>query len=330
MKFPYLLFDADDTLFDFPKAAARAFSAMCRSNGVPDTLDTRALYHRINQELWAAFDRGEVSKDYVTLERFVRFFQALKLPRDPDKCNRDYLTALGAGVYPLPHAEAVCRELVRRGHKLYIVTNAVASVQRSRLQGSVFADLITDAFISEDAGASKPDPAYYAYVRSRIPGLTPENKLQNQNSHTTPHTHNQNKNTAPTMPDFPAAGTILLERPGQRTCGSTMRSGTCGSCWILSESTLSCLNLKNPGECPPRRLTGIISSSKLRVAIRNNKRPDPSGLLPFLSAQERAWPGAPLTATPSPAVHPSWPGSSALLPRPGSACPDRGLRRHSG
>ena len=177
MKFPYLLFDADDTLFDFPKAAARAFSAMCRSNGVPDTLDTRALYHRINQELWAAFDRGEVSKDYVTLERFVRFFQALKLPRDPDKCNRDYLTALGAGVYPLPHAEAVCRELVRRGHKLYIVTNAVASVQRSRLQGSVFADLITDAFISEDAGASKPDPAYYAYVRSRIPGLTPENGL---------------------------------------------------------------------------------------------------------------------------------------------------------
>ena len=50
MKFSYLLFDADDTLFDFPKAAARAFSAMCRSNGVPDTLDTRALYHRINQE----------------------------------------------------------------------------------------------------------------------------------------------------------------------------------------------------------------------------------------------------------------------------------------
>lgn len=158
MKFPYLLFDADDTLFDFPKAAARAFSAMCRSNGVPDTLDTRALYHRINQELWAAFDRGEVSKDYVTLERFVRFFQALKLPRDPDKCNRDYLTALGAGVYPLPHAEAVCRELVRRGHKLYIVTNAVASVQRSRLQGSVFAALITDAFISEDAGAPQAGP----------------------------------------------------------------------------------------------------------------------------------------------------------------------------
>ena len=177
MKFSYLLFDADDTLFDFPKAAARAFSAMCRSNGVPDTLDTRALYHRINQELWAAFDRGEVSKDYVTLERFVRFFQALKLPRDPDKCNRDYLTALGAGVYPLPHAEAVCRELVRRGHKLYIVTNAVASVQRSRLHRSAVAPYITDAFISEEAGASKPSRTYFDYVFARIPGITRENCL---------------------------------------------------------------------------------------------------------------------------------------------------------
>ena len=168
MKYPVLLFDADDTLFDFPKASARAFAAMCRADGIPDTQESRQLYHTINLELWAAFDRGEVSKEYVTLERFVRFLRALDLPLDPVKCNRDYLTALGAGVFPLPRAEEVCRELVRRGHRLYIVTNAVASVQRSRLQGSVFADLITGAFISEDAGASKPSALYYEYVLSRI------------------------------------------------------------------------------------------------------------------------------------------------------------------
>ena len=177
MQYPYLLFDADDTLFDFPKASARAFSAMCLANDIPDTPEDRQLYHRINQELWAAFDRGGISKGALTLGRFVQFLQALGLSRDPAQCNRDYLAALGEGVFPLPHAEAVCRELVRRGHKLYIVTNAVASVQRSRLQGSVFAELITDAFISEDAGASKPDHAYYDYVRSRVPGLTAENSL---------------------------------------------------------------------------------------------------------------------------------------------------------
>lgn len=142
MRFPYLLFDADDTLFDFPKASSQAFSAMCRAHDVPDTPEVRQIYHDINRVLWDAFDRGEVTKEFVTLERFVRFFRALGLDRDPAAANRDYLAALGSGVYPLPHAEEVCRLLVNRGHRLYIATNAVASVQRSRLQGSVFAHLL--------------------------------------------------------------------------------------------------------------------------------------------------------------------------------------------
>ena len=177
MKFPSLLFDADDTLFDFPKAASRAFSIMCRSNDIPENTETYQLYDEINAVLWAAFERGEVSKSFVTHERYIRFLKALGLERDPAKCNRDYLTALGEAVYPLPHAEMVCRTLAERGHYLYIVTNAVASVQRSRLQKCSFSHLFLDVFISEDAGASKPSKAYYDYVCSRIPEISPDNTL---------------------------------------------------------------------------------------------------------------------------------------------------------
>ena len=151
MRYEYLLFDADDTLFDFPKASSRAFENMCRAHGIPYTPEIYRLYHEINLELWAAFDRGELTKEFITLERYVRFLKALDLERDPAACNRDYLAALGEGVYPLPHAEAVCRELKAQGHRMYIVTNAVASVQRSRLQGSAFAELFEAAFISEEA-----------------------------------------------------------------------------------------------------------------------------------------------------------------------------------
>lgn len=52
---------------------------MCRKHGIPDTPEVYALYHNINLELWAAFDRGEVSKDFVTLERYIRFLKALDL-----------------------------------------------------------------------------------------------------------------------------------------------------------------------------------------------------------------------------------------------------------
>ena len=172
MKYPYLLFDADDTLFDFPKASSRAFTVMCQTHDIPDTPAVRQLYHSIN-----AFDRGEVSKEFVTLERYVRFLSTLKLDRDPAQCNRDYLAALGQGVYPLPHAEEVCRTLAERGYHMYIITNAVASVQRSRFQGSVFSRFFLDAFISEEAGASKPSKAYYDYVRARVPEINSDNTL---------------------------------------------------------------------------------------------------------------------------------------------------------
>ena len=58
-------------------------------------------------------------------------------------------------------------------------------MQRNRLRGSAFADLITDAFISEDAGASKPARAYYDYVLARIPGASAENTLAIGDSLTT-------------------------------------------------------------------------------------------------------------------------------------------------
>lgn len=177
MKYTYLLFDADDTLFDFPKASSRAFEKMCRVHGIPFTPEVYRLYHEINLELWSAFDRGEVTKEFVTLERYVRFLKALNLRRNPAACNQDYLAALGEGVYPLPHAETVCRELRDRGHRMYIITNAVASVQRSRLRGSVFAELFEAAFISEEAGAAKPSKAYFDYVRRQLPAMTEKNAL---------------------------------------------------------------------------------------------------------------------------------------------------------
>lgn len=177
MRFPYLLFDADDTLFNFPKAASRAFSIMCKSNDIPETAENYRLYDEINADLWAAFERGEVSKSFVTYERYIRFLKTLELDRDPGKCNRDYLTALGEVVFPLPHVEEVCQTLSERGHHLYIVTNAVASVQRSRLQHCSFAHLFLDVFISEDAGASKPSRAYFDYVRTKVPALSPDNTL---------------------------------------------------------------------------------------------------------------------------------------------------------
>ena len=58
--YSYLLFDADNTLFDFDAANRNAFHAVCRQCDIPDTDETFALYERCNNAMWAAFDRGEM------------------------------------------------------------------------------------------------------------------------------------------------------------------------------------------------------------------------------------------------------------------------------
>lgn len=58
MRYPYLLFDADNTLFDFDRSNRVAFNAVCAAFSLPDDDETFALYERCNNAMWAAFDRG--------------------------------------------------------------------------------------------------------------------------------------------------------------------------------------------------------------------------------------------------------------------------------
>ena len=135
MKYPYLLLDADNTLFDFDAGNRHAFHEVCARYDIPDTEESFQCYERCNNTMWAAFDRGECTKDFLVVERFRRFLKEMGLDRDAARCNELHLQVLGQNTLLLPHALEVCRGLSRE-HRLYIVTNAVAAVQRSRLAGS--------------------------------------------------------------------------------------------------------------------------------------------------------------------------------------------------
>lgn len=172
--YPYLLFDADNTLFNFDVGNRNAFHAVCTQCDIPDTEEVFRLYETCNNEMWQAFDRGECTKDFLVVERFRRFLSIMQLDRDPALCNHIHLSALAQNQILMPHAEDVCRTLAQN-HKLYLVTNAVASVQRRRLAESILRPYISDAFISEEAGASKPSAAYFDYVFAHVGGLTKDN-----------------------------------------------------------------------------------------------------------------------------------------------------------
>lgn len=173
-KYPFLLFDADNTLFDFDTGNRNALRFCCEQNDIPFSDEIFARYEVHNAAVWYDFDRGLASKEFIVVERFRRFLAELGLVRDAEKCNHDHLDSLSRNTLLVPHALEVC-ETLSKTHEIYLVTNAVASVQNRRLGLSALAPFVRDAFISETAGAAKPSTAYFDYVFDHVDGITKEN-----------------------------------------------------------------------------------------------------------------------------------------------------------
>ena len=172
----FLLLDADGTLLDFDKDMDHAFRATyetCFSSQRPFSQELLDCYETCNSRWWQKLERGECTKPQLVVARFVDFLRETGLPGDPEEINRLYFENLGQGGALLPGALELVRDLAQR-YQLYIVTNGNAATQKPRLAHSGLMDYVKEYFVSEDAGATKPDKRYFDYVFARIPGFSKE------------------------------------------------------------------------------------------------------------------------------------------------------------
>ncbi len=170
-----LLMDADNTLFDFDRSEHEALTETFASRGYDFTPEAEALYHSINQPLWAAFDRGEITREYLATQRFREFQLRVDgaVTHNPVKMNEDFQLSLSVRPYLLPDAEAVCRKLAEE-YPIYIVTNGLVVAQR-RVTNSVISPCFQDVFVSQAMNCQKPSREYYDKVFADI-GLTEADK----------------------------------------------------------------------------------------------------------------------------------------------------------
>ena len=76
-EFDFVLFDADNTLYDFDRAEHEALKSVLAAHGYPTDQATLEVYLAANRDLWARFDRGEVTQAYLVVERFAAFVRAM-------------------------------------------------------------------------------------------------------------------------------------------------------------------------------------------------------------------------------------------------------------
>ncbi len=163
MKYTWLLFDADDTLFDFPQAEANALRWALEQSNLPFRAEFFEIYSRYNQQVWKEFERGEVTALDLRVKRFRLFFNEAGIASDPQAISPLYLQNLALGTDLLPGAEEIIRAMLGRC-RLALVTNGLKDVQRPRLERSALRGSFEQVFISEEVGAAKPSRAYFEAV----------------------------------------------------------------------------------------------------------------------------------------------------------------------
>lgn len=161
--YDYVLFDADNTLFDFDAAEHHALTATLTQFSLPVDESVRLQYHNINTALWAAHERGEIARETLVVERFAALSRHLNARHDPAEMNQFYLARLGEYAGLIPGAEEICR-LLAHHCTLAMVTNGVAAVQHGRMARSPLKNYFSHLFISEELGCQKPEKGFFDIV----------------------------------------------------------------------------------------------------------------------------------------------------------------------
>ena len=166
-----VLFDLDDTLFDFHKAEKIALTKTLVHFGIDPTEETLALYSTINAAHWKRLELGEISREEVKVGRYRELFKTIGVECDPVKATAYYESMLAIGHYFMPGAPDLLEELYGK-YRLYIVSNGTAKVQEGRIGSSGIKKYMDGIFISQILGANKPDKQFFDICFAEIPDFS--------------------------------------------------------------------------------------------------------------------------------------------------------------
>lgn len=158
MKYEMIIFDADETLFDFKKSESNAFkNTMLEFEIEYDENHHLKVYEEINTAIWKEFEIGLITQEKLKIERFKRLAAKLNASFDEGQFAKSYMKHLSNASFLFDDSITLLDSL-HKDYKLTIVTNGLKDVQDNRIRKSIIAKYFEDIVISEEVQVSKPDP----------------------------------------------------------------------------------------------------------------------------------------------------------------------------
>lgn len=183
MKYKDLFIDFDDTLYDTRGnaiiALSETFEKFQLGHFFPDSQVFYDAYWKENIALWTRYSKGEITRDYLIVERFRRpLIVSEELKRRDEESpsafknytleiSDKFLDYCSSKPGLIEGANELMAYLKGKGYRIHMASNGFHEVQYKKLAACGLRDYFDTIILSEDAGANKPSQQYFSYALSQ-------------------------------------------------------------------------------------------------------------------------------------------------------------------